>query len=381
VSIEERREAVEQVRRHITIAIAMHVDPALTAWAGTEGKPPVRFDAYQEFADGMTAFVRGIAGESEASRNIDGFTAASAHLQRAFQLDSTYYIAALWWFWSRENVGDRFGADSVLRILEPHRTSMSPYERVLYDYNVAVVHGTPEERYQLDEKLVYFAPASEFLFCRARDALESGHPVEAMDVLERLDDTYSWVRLMAPPRGFRVRALVQQREYTRATDLARQIHKESPGEVSSAYPALDALRALNRLDDVERWVAHSPERDDEPEPPANLLLYAGLHLQAAGRNENAQRLFERALAAASSPPPGNRHHQSTRHHSGPPPTCEPSVPSFGSCSPNSQTGYRARVVADGNASPPTRRRWSRRTRSWHHRSNSCPPALFANGHQ
>ena len=305
-SVEARAEAIEQVRRHVTIAIAMHVDPALTAWAGNEGKPPMRFDAYQEFADGMTAFVRGIAGQSEVSRDIGGFNVASTHLRRAFQLDSTYYVAALWWFWSRENGGDRFGADSVLQILEPHRTSMSPYERALYDYNVAVVHGTPEERYQLDEKLVAFAPASEFLFCRARDALESGHPVEAMDVLERLDDTYSWIRLMAPPPGFRVRALVQLREYTKAADLARQIRKESPGEISSAYPALDALRALNRLDDVERMVGRSAERDTEPEPPVNLMLYAGLHLQAAGRTENAQHLFARALAAASSLEPGNR---------------------------------------------------------------------------
>jgi len=115
----------------------------------------------------------------------------------------------------RENVGDRFGADSVLRILAPHRASMSAYERALYDYNVAVVRGTPEERFQLDEKLVSFAPNSEFLFCRARDALESGHPADAMSVLERLDDNYSWMRLMAPPLGFRVRA---------------QSHARGPGE-------------------------------------------------------------------------------------------------------------------------------------------------------
>jgi tetratricopeptide (TPR) repeat protein len=293
--LSQRAEAIEQVRQHVMSAIATRVDPALMAWAGNAGKPPVKFSAYEEFADGMTSFVSGIAEQHGASRGEPRFASAREHLERAFRLDTTYNVAALWLFWARYNVGDRVGADSVLRRLERRRTFMSPYERVLYDYNVALMRGTPEQRFQLDKKLVSFAPASEFLFCLARDALEAGHPADALDVLNRVDDSYSWVQLMPFPRGMLVRALIEQGNHERAVQTAQRLYKEAPSDLTPAYPQIDALAALGRLDDIEQVVEQVSRGATRNGEVGNLMLYAGLRLQSGGRNEQAQRFFAGAL--------------------------------------------------------------------------------------
>jgi len=297
VSAKELGDVIEKVRQDVMSGIATHVDPALEAWAGNEGKPPVKFAAYQEFAYGMTAFVNGIVEQKESSRGALGFGSARDHLERAFRLDSTYYIAALWWFWARRNGGDRLGADSVLALVRPHEAAMSPYELALYRYNVAMLHGTPQQRYELDEQLVGFAPASEYRICLGRDAVQAGHPREALSVLESLDSTYSWMRLIPPAPGFRVRALVQLGKYERAIAAARQNSARAPDDLTSTFPEIDALVALGRLDEAEEVVKRSADRGGSfVSGLPNLMLYAGLRLQAASRAESAHRLFSRALA-------------------------------------------------------------------------------------
>ncbi len=299
----KRLGVLEIVRERVTSGIATHVDPALRAWAGSKGKPPVRLDAYEEFAEGMTNFVSAITEPGESSQRPRLFTVARGHLERAFRLDSTYFVAALWLFWSRYNAGDQSGADSVVTALKPRRASMSPYERVLYDYNDALMHKAPQQRYELDKKLLAYAPASEFNYCLARDALEANSPRDALDVLARLDSSYSWMRFMAPPPGFRVRALVQLGDYARALALSRQTHDRVRDDLSSAYPEMDALAALGRLDEIEQVVGRFHGRSTPNDPmSANVMLYAGLRLHFAGRADPARKLFERALRAYSRDP-------------------------------------------------------------------------------
>jgi DNA-binding SARP family transcriptional activator len=296
VGREKRLDALERVRQHVMSALATSVDSALTPWAGGKGKPPIRIDAYREFAQGMTYFVSAVIDPAKRAGRPGLFTAASAHLEQAVRLDSTYYIAALWLFWSRYNAGDQSGADSVVNALKRRRASMSRYEGVLYDYNDRVMHGTPSERYELDKQLVHFAPASEFNFCLARDALEANHPRETLDVLARLDSSYSWMRFMPPPPGFRVRALVQLRRYKEAVEAARWVHDHSPNDLTSAYPEIDALAALGRVDEIEQVVKRYLGTNAANSPmSANLMLYAGLWLRLEGRVARAHALFERAL--------------------------------------------------------------------------------------
>jgi len=251
----------------------------------------------------MTAFVNGIVHQKDSTYGEAGFPAAAEHLARSYRIDSTYYIAALWWFWARRNAGDRRGADSVLEILKPRWVAMSPAARALYDYNHALLHGTPEERYQQDVKLVEFAPASEYVYCLARDAVQAVRPREALDVLKTLDERYTWMRLMQPAPGFAVRAHVQLGDYEDAVALATRFQKDSPSDVTSAFPQIDALAALDRLDDAERLVKHFADGVGFPEQQVgNLILYAALHLAAAGRAEHARQLFKDALALFSREP-------------------------------------------------------------------------------
>ena len=291
-------DAAERLRQRVMSAIATHVDSALTPWAGNKGAPPVRFNAYQQFADGMTDFVSAIVeqirGNTEGEVRL--FNSARDHLTQAVQLDSTYSIAALWLFWSRYNVGDHAGADSVLNALKRRDAPMSQYERLLYRYNYALLHGTPEDRYQADIGLVRSAPTSEFRFCLIRDALESNHPDVALKELSSLDDGYSWMRFMPPPSGFRVRALVEQREYRRAVQAARTIHDNSPDDLTPAYAEIDALAALGRIDEIEPVVRRFQRPTGSGgQNSANLALYAGLRLQSAGRSDRAKILLRQAL--------------------------------------------------------------------------------------
>ena len=309
VSGKELRDVLDQVRQRVVSGIAAHVDPALTPWVGNQGRPPVKFEAYQEFANGMTAFVNGIVQQKDNAYGEAGFSSAAEHLARSFRLDSTYYIAALWWFWARHNVGDLAGADSVLGILDPHRSAMSPPERALYDYNVALMRGTPQQRYEQDGRLVEFSPASEFRYCLARDAVQAHHPREALDVLKTLDErNYSWMRFMRPAPGFAVRALVQLGDYRGAIVRAQQFQRESPGDITAAFPEIDALAALDRLDEAEPLVRRFANGVGFPEQQVgNLMLYAGLRLQAASRADHARELFEDALALFSREPSRAKH--------------------------------------------------------------------------
>jgi len=248
----------------------------------------------------MTDFVGAIMAQirGNAPGEMRLFNSARDHLTQAVQLDSTYSIAALWLFWSRYNVGDYAGADSVLNAIKTRNTPMSPYERLLYDYNYALLHGTPEDRYRADIGLVKSAPASEFRLCLIRDALEANHPDVALKELDSLDNGYSWMRFMGPPSGFRVRALVERGEYTRAVQAARAIHDNSPDDLTSAYPEIDALAALGRIDQIEPVVHRFQRRAGSGGPnSASLTLYAGIHLQSAGRSDRAKVLFREAFDA------------------------------------------------------------------------------------
>jgi tetratricopeptide (TPR) repeat protein len=232
------------------------------------------------------------------------FSLAQSHLGRAFRLDSTYYIAALWWIFARENRGDLAGADSLIRSLERRRGSMSRYEQTLFEYIVADAHGTPDQRYQIDKKLVVFGPASEYRYCLIRDAVEAGRPQDALRESETLDDSYSWMRLMRGIPSFRIRAFAQLRQFDRALATATQAWKDLPGDLSPVYPEIDALAAMGRLDEIERVVAGSASAPGVNDADGgNLMLYAGLRLEAAGRSERARRLFARALASYMSETP------------------------------------------------------------------------------
>jgi tetratricopeptide (TPR) repeat protein len=181
---------------------------------------------------------------------------------------------------------------------------MSPYEQTLYDYVVAFSSGTPEQRYQIDRKLVAFAPASEYRFCLIRDAVEAGHPQEALRESQTLDESYSWMQLMRGIPSFRVRAFIQLREFDHALATAAQAQKDLPGDLSPVYPEIDALAATGRLNDIEPLVVNSAAVPGVNESDgANLMLYAGLRLEAARRTEGARRLFRRALESYASESP------------------------------------------------------------------------------
>jgi len=306
VSGDELPDAVDRVRQRVMSGVGTKVDPRLTAWAGNQGRPPMKFAAYLEFAAGMTAFVDGNGRRISGRAAAGAFDSARIHLENAFRLDSTYAPAGLWLFWAHSNVGDRAAADSILSILAPHESAMTPYERTLYRYEAALMRGTPDERFRLDSALVKYAPASEYRYCMGRDAVQAGHPREALEVLGSLDETYAWMRFMPPEPGFRVRAYVQLDEYERAIGAARQAHTASPHDITSSFPEIDALAALGRVAEIHTVVDQAIARTDSLDPRVlNLMLYAGLRLETAGQPQPARQLFARALNLFARAPAGD----------------------------------------------------------------------------
>ena len=125
-------------------------------------------------------------------------------------------------------------------------------------------------------------------------------------MLESLDETYAWMRFMRPEPGFRVRAYVQLDEYERAIGAARQAHSNSPRDLTSSFPEIDALAALGRVDEIQTVVDQAVARTDSLAPRLlNLMLYAGLRLETVGRWEDARKLFARALDLYGRAPAGD----------------------------------------------------------------------------
>lgn len=129
--------AIERLRQRVLGALATLNTAELADWARTTTEPPL-FEAYQEYLAGLAAVEQrtGAAGGSGRTAVLRG-RSARAHFLRAFELDSTFLLAAL----EAAVYSAPPQADSLLAVVERVRPRWSPVDRALLDGAKASARG------------------------------------------------------------------------------------------------------------------------------------------------------------------------------------------------------------------------------------------------
>lgn len=306
-------EPLEAVRKRTLGGLAALVDPRLRSWMRVASKPPT-YEAYREFVTGQS-----IWGSDHRQ--------ALAHFARAAELDTTFYAARVETAILYRLVGECARTDSIAKTLLAVRDRLAPYEYHVLDEQVALCEGDWERAYQRARAVSDLRPGSAFLeYSVALQAMQLGRYREAKSLLEhhplplgsaevgpnygmvyaivlsglgddsRALDVARWVRARYPgyARGWVVQALLlARRGRTRETMALLDTMGTTPLRPQSVITnglrrVAATLEAMGDTADAKACLTNAiailDQRATGRTAPA---------LDAAGRSERAQLLYER----------------------------------------------------------------------------------------
>ncbi|MEJ2187300.1 MAG: hypothetical protein P8Z36_15415, partial [Gemmatimonadota bacterium] len=120
--------ALASIRQQAMGAIAIRIGENSEERLANLGHPPV-YEAYRTFLVGLELFNSG--RYSEAIREFD----------RARDADSTFWLPMVWAATAFGNLGRPALDDSVMHLVEPHRSELSSVERIWLDWHRAYLRG------------------------------------------------------------------------------------------------------------------------------------------------------------------------------------------------------------------------------------------------
>jgi DNA-binding SARP family transcriptional activator len=325
---------VERLRQRSTAVLAALVDERLRSWATSASSQPASYEAYRAFAEGM---------ELRSRRE---YRAAAEAFHRAAAYDSTFTAPLLYAMLSHEaaiyhpdqarrDQRQAEQADSIGRYLEARRDRLPSWEAAWVDMEIAEREMDSPAWYAAMRRITDMTPEPQWLLRLAAVTRQVNRPVEALEILERLNpeepgipkwaETHLYMRLhLQHVLGNYEQELALLREYRRMTPEVLPDHHEirvlaalnrkaeleremrrlqrnalDPFEVLG--PAMEAF--IHGQPDVARqaweWYLEQPvERD--PEDPEELWRWGpAVALERLGRGEEARVHYERLLERAS----------------------------------------------------------------------------------
>lgn len=292
-SLERPEMAVEELGRRTVGAVAAHLDERLESWANPASQPP-SMAAYQLFSEGLDLFQRANSvwdpADPEQKRlnreAADRFRAAAA-------TDSSFTGPLLWAVFAYANAFDLVAAESLAKRLF-RRRDLTLWDRAVLDYQLPMLAGNYEAKYEAARKLVELSPDSEFLLKLGQSAYETGRFREAIDALEKLDPDRGWIKGFASYWHFLVfsrHAVGDHESELREVARARSRYPDDP-----ALPLLEmrALAALGRGDSLLKMVIEALASSDER--VLSNVAWTVMELRAHDHSETADRLLRVALA-------------------------------------------------------------------------------------
>jgi serine/threonine-protein kinase len=295
-------EAVNLLRERVMSVLAILMNRE-GAFASASSAGPPRFDAYQEFLDGLAAFNR--ADFSEAIR----------HLVRATQLDTSFTSAGLWVALAYINIGGYRAADSVASSLGRAADRLTPFDRLFLNYVRAIIRGDRQEALRAAREGTRLAPGSEAAFAAGEAALHLNRPREALEHLRSLDPERGWIRSWPAYWHALSSAYHLLGDHARELREVRRGRRLHAGDLFLAYAELRALAALGRAEDVGptlEEVLSSVAGSSHRLPSGELLVSTALALRAYGDSAGARLLLERAAGWAESLPEDVRRSEPAR---------------------------------------------------------------------
>ena len=221
---------------------------------------------------------------------------ALPHVQRAVELDSTFYRARLALVTAYLSTRRPAVADSLLRELEAYRDRFSPYERVLFRGLRAEIDGDHDQKMAGVREAARIDPGGTVHYISAAIALEAGRPREAIELYSTLDPDCPWAPEWTGPWSSWTAALHLLGRHERELEEARRARALHPDRFSALYLELRALVGLGRVGAVEQRLREAGALQPEPGWNEGLLLRrVAMELRSHGQPDAASELLERSL--------------------------------------------------------------------------------------
>jgi serine/threonine-protein kinase len=268
----------EELRQRVVAALTTVVDPRLAAWSGIASQP-VRFEAYQAFSEGLTAFFDQNRGRNPVPL-----------FRLAHSLDTSFTAPLLWALFRVEALPL---GDTLRTYLEERRGVLPVWDRGLLDF---FSRTAPEDGTRAFRSVVEAAPQSEWLYMLAWAAMAENKPALAVRSLERLDPDRGWMREWPAYFGVLAEAHHYLGQYDAELVAARRGRERFPMTLSLLLAEVRALAALNRTDELALALASVSY--------ASAMVRGGLpvfeefirELRVHGHRAQSESLADRLLA-------------------------------------------------------------------------------------
>lgn len=240
--------AIDEARQKVAGALAVTLDDRIAAFADAARRPP-RYDAYQAFVEGESIYNRAFDRSANSS-----FLDARSHFLRAFELDTTFKASLLRAAWSSYAGYQAATADSLARLVLPHREGLTAHARARLDMLSAMLAGDRLAALRA-ARLMTTTPLD-----RALRALEANRPAEASDALLAASE---YARGAGESGYYGIEVLYWQLlgnarhmlgEHEAELKAIREGRERYPSEVLLAALELRALAALGDIEELNRMV-------------------------------------------------------------------------------------------------------------------------------
>ena len=173
---------IEALRERLMGLVAIRADVRLAAVSTPTQRPPTS-RAYAAFDRGLRRYL-----DQE-------YPEAATDFRTAFELDSTFALALVYATIAYWNDDAYPAVDSVIRMLDPIATTLSPYHRLLVENVAAMMRGDVEGSLRALRRAAAIAPGARAGYSAGLVALMLGRNEEALAELEALDPNSGELRV------------------------------------------------------------------------------------------------------------------------------------------------------------------------------------------
>jgi tRNA A-37 threonylcarbamoyl transferase component Bud32/TolB-like protein/tetratricopeptide (TPR) repeat protein len=284
-SIADPREAIAILRDRVMGVLATRLRPG-TAWEIPASVQPPTYEAYQDYVRGNELWVQ------------RRYLEAARSYMRAYEADTTFLRSLMIASAAYGNGGDPVTADSLVRLIEPRREELAPYDRYRLDYGVAGRRGDRPAQLRAARAATELVPFGTQRLALVGALVLNNRPREAQESLAEVWEEFlatagSW----SPLWEIRTEIHHLLEEYDRELEVAREGKDAVAGVLAGLGLEARALAALGKIEELEEVLDQVLTAPGGPgENPGTVLEMIAEELQAHGYPGEAGRVIEEALA-------------------------------------------------------------------------------------
>jgi len=273
---------INELRQRVMGVVTGYIDPRFLLRMTSE---PPGFDAYREYMTGVDLFGT-------------DYPRAVGHFERAAELDSAFMPARFYIAIAYGNQGWYARADSICRLINQHRESLSPYMRILLDWYRASMKGNNAEAYRFIREVGELAPTNRQInYLIGHEAIKINRPGETVEVYSQIDPVYSGSIVNSWRIGVLCSALHMLGDYEQGLQKARHGQEYYPDFLSLREDEVRSLAALGRIEEVKKVIGEclSITSFSSSLDPGSVMCEVAAELRVHGYKKEAQEIAEQAV--------------------------------------------------------------------------------------